>query len=68
MFCAACIHGVTAALVSPRQLTPMTNPSGSSGSAGLISVGDELVVAAGSSCSARSSHGVMLLRPAFSEK
>ena len=44
VFCDACIHGVTAALVSPRQLTPMRNPSGSPGCAGLSSLRDELVV------------------------
>ena len=43
-FCAACIHGVTAALVSPRQLTPMTNPAGSPGCVGLISLASDLVV------------------------
>jgi len=32
--CAACIHGVTAALVSPRQFTPTRKPSGSPGAAG----------------------------------
>ena len=37
MFCDACIHGITAALVSPRQLTPMRKPSGSPGCAGLSS-------------------------------
>ena len=44
MFCAACIHGVTAALVSPRQFTPIRNPSGSPGAAGFSSVGDESIV------------------------
>ena len=37
VFCDACIHGVTAALVSPRQFTPTRNPSGSPGAAGFSS-------------------------------
>ena len=38
VFCDACIQGVTAALVSPRQFTPTRNPSGSVASVGLISL------------------------------
>ena len=30
LFCAACISGVWLALTSPRQFTPMRNPSGAS--------------------------------------
>ena len=37
VFCDACIHGVTAALVSPRQFTPIRKPSGSPGAVGLSS-------------------------------
>ena len=37
VFCEACIQGVTAALVSPRQLTPIRNPSGAEGPAGFSS-------------------------------
>ncbi len=38
VFCEACIQGVTAALVSPRQLTPTRKPSGSDGSVGFSSL------------------------------
>src|SRR4030095_15864912 len=67
LFCDACIHGVTAALVSPRQLTPTRNPSGSAGSVGLSnfltnwSYGMLLF-------SDANSQSLMLLRPAVSEK
>ena len=44
VFCEACIQGVTAALVSPRQFTPTRKPSGSVASVGLISLFDELIV------------------------
>ena len=44
VFCDACIHGVTAALVSPRQFTPTRNPSGSAGARRVEQLRDELVV------------------------
>ena len=67
LFCAACIHGVTAALVSPRQFTPTRKPSGSVGAPGLSSFVTSssyrtFVFNAGNNQS------VMLLRPAVSEK
>src|SRR5262249_34318061 len=67
VFCDACIHGVTAADVSPRQFTPMRNPSGSPGPAGSISARTTRSYGRFVS-SAGSSHSVMLLRPAVSEK
>ena len=67
LFCAACIHGVTAALVSPRQFTPTRKPSGSVGAPGLSSF-----VTSSSyrtfAFNAGNNHSVMLLRPAVSEK
>ena len=44
VFCDACIHGVTAALVSPRQFTPTRNPSGSAGVLRIEQPRDELIV------------------------
>ena len=67
VFCDACIHGVTAALVSPRQLTPIRNPSGSPGCAGLSSLRDELVVRQVAR-QRRQQPVVMLLRPPFSRR
>jgi hypothetical protein len=66
VFCAACIAGVMLAFTTPRQLTPMTNPSGSSGAVGLSSLSTiwlygRLLV------SADDSHVVMLLRDEVSE-
>src|SRR5678816_929522 len=67
VFCDACIHGVTAALVSPRQLTPLMNPSGSAGVAGFTSFLTNWSYGR-FDLSAVTSQGVMLLRPAVSEK
>ena len=66
LFCAACIAGVWLAFTTPRQLTPMRKPSGSSGAVGFSSCSTNrlygtLVV------SAESSHGLMLLREDVSE-
>ena len=59
VFCDACIHGVTAALVSPRQLTPMRNPSGPSCGAGFKRSDTNLLYGRFVRSAARS-HGVMV--------
>src|SRR5262249_22580312 len=67
VLCDACIHGVTAADVSPRQFTPTRKPSGSPAPAGFSSARTNRSNGM-LDCSAGSSQWVMLLRRAVSEK
>src|SRR3954471_13093165 len=66
VFCAACIAGVMLAFTTPRQLTPMTNPSGSSGAVGFSSF-STIRLYGMLAVSADDSQGVMLFRDDVSE-
>ena len=66
LFCAACIAGVWLAFTSPRQLTPMRNPSGSSGAVGFSSCSTHRLYGT-FVVSADSSQVLMLLRDDVSE-